>query len=100
MHSNNNAHAHARALPCDPSCIAVPSTARASAPQPLMTRSDLATLLRVSARTLDCQRAAGDVLDPLPGPGQPRWHHPEVLAWLAAGRPRAEVWRRLHRRRP
>jgi hypothetical protein len=66
----------------------------------LLTRRDLAEVLRISTRTLDRMRAGGDILDPLPGPGCPRWHPAEVAAWVAAGRPRAEVWRRLHRRRP
>lgn len=67
--------------------------------QTLLTRSDLAALLRVSTRSLDRQRAAGEILEQLPGPGQPRWHPREVAAWIEAGRPRTEAWRRLHRRR-
>ena len=41
--------------------------------QPLLTRRELAELLHLSTRSLDRRRSAGDVLDPLPGPGQPRW---------------------------
>jgi hypothetical protein len=63
----------------------------------LLTRHDLAALLRISLRTLDRQRAAGEVLEPLAGPGQPRWLASEVVAWIAAGRPRAEAWRRVRR---
>jgi hypothetical protein len=66
----------------------------------LLTRRDLAQVFRISIRSLDRGRAGGEILDPLPGPGRPRWHPAEVWAWIAAGRPRAEVWRRLHRRRP
>ena len=66
----------------------------------LLTRRDMAAVLRISTRSLDRRRAGGEILDPLPGPGRPRWHPAEVWAWVAAGLPRAEVWRRLHRRRP
>lgn len=65
---------------------------------PLLTRNDLASLLRVSARTLDRHRATGDILDPLPGPGQPRWDAGEVAAWIEAGRPAAAMWQRLRLR--
>jgi hypothetical protein len=68
-------------------------------PPVLLTRRDLAEVLRISTRSLDRMRAGGDILDPLPGPGCPRWHTAEVAAWVAAGRPRAEVWRRIHRGR-
>jgi hypothetical protein len=67
--------------------------------QPLLTRNDLAGLLRLSTRSLDRRRAAGEVLDPLGGPGRPRWDPSEVAAWVAAGRPRAEAWQRLRPRR-
>ena len=77
------------------------TNASPTTPRPvLLTRRDLAEVLRISSRTLDRMRAGGDILDPLPGAGCPRWHPAEVATWVAAGRPRAEVWRRLHRRRP
>src|SRR5688500_10073567 len=60
----------------------------------LLTRGDLAAVLRVSTRTLDRFRAAGEILNPLPGVGQPRWHAPEVRDWVAAGRPNALGWSR------
>jgi hypothetical protein len=41
----------------------------------------------------------GEILDPLPGPGQPRWLAAEVWAWVEAGRPSADTWRRLKPRR-
>jgi hypothetical protein len=65
----------------------------------LLNRTDLAAILRVSTRTLDRRRAGGEVLDPLPGPGQPRWSASEVGKWLAAGRPRASVWVKICKRR-
>jgi hypothetical protein len=71
----------------------------AGAAPALLSRRDLAAVLAVSLRTLDPRRAAGEVPDALPGPGQPRWRTPEVWAWIEAGRPRAESWRRLFRRR-
>jgi hypothetical protein len=66
--------------------------------QALLTRRDLAALLRISTRCLDRRRAAGEVLDALPGRGQPRWSSADVSAWIAAGRPAAAVWRRGRRR--
>ena len=63
----------------------------------LLTRRDLAGLLRISTRSLDRHRAAGEILASLPGPGQPRWDPLEVAAWIAAGRPRAEAWQRVRR---
>jgi hypothetical protein len=65
----------------------------------LLTRRDLAEVLRISART-DRRRAGGDNLDALVGPGRPRRHRTEVAVWIKVGRPRAEVWRRLCGRRP
>lgn len=65
----------------------------------LLTRHDLAELLRISTRSLDRRRAAGEILDALPGPGRPRWDPAEVSAWLTAGRPGADAWRRFKRRR-
>jgi hypothetical protein len=66
----------------------------------LLTRRDLAALLRLSTRSLHRRRSAGEILDPLPGPGQPRWNAEEVAAWVRAGRPSAAAWQRLrHRRR-
>jgi hypothetical protein len=76
------------------------NTSPTNHPPVLMTRRDLAEVLHISTRSLDRMRAGGDILDPLPGAGCPRWHPAEVAAWVAAGGPRAEVWRRLHRRRP
>ena len=66
---------------------------------PLLVRSDLARLLRLSPRSLDRHRAAGAILDPLPGHGHPRWSATEVDAWLGAGRPPATAWRHLRPRR-
>lgn len=65
----------------------------------LLTRMELARIMAISSRTLDRYRAAGDILDPLPGPGQPRWHPGEVASWIVAGRPRAAVWAKLRSRR-
>ncbi|MFO0848328.1 MAG: hypothetical protein U0871_07200 [Gemmataceae bacterium] len=65
----------------------------------LLTRRELANVLRISTRTLDRLRAAGLVLDPLPGPGHPNWEAGEVGDWLKAGRPSADAWRRLRARR-
>jgi hypothetical protein len=65
----------------------------------LLTRPELAALLRVSTRTLDRQRSEGLVLDPLPGHGRPRWNADEVAAWVQAGRPSAAAWRQLRIRR-
>jgi hypothetical protein len=67
--------------------------------QPLLTRRELAELLQLSTRSLDRRRAAGDILEPLPGPGQPRWDPAEVLSWIAMGRPHSDAWRRTKRRR-
>lgn len=65
----------------------------------LLTRRELARLLLVSPRTLDRRRGMGEIPDPLPGPGQPRWLAAEVWAWIEAGRPSADAWRRLRGRR-
>jgi hypothetical protein len=59
---------------------------------PLLTRAGLAAVLAIGTRTLDRRRAANEVLDPLPGSGQPRWNPDEVTAWVAAGRPSAATW--------
>ena len=64
-----------------------------------LTKRDLAERLKVSLRTLDRRRAAGELLDPLGGSGHPRWSSDEFAAWLAAGCPRAEVWSRAKRHR-
>jgi hypothetical protein len=66
---------------------------------PLLTRQDLAALLRLSTRSLDRHRSAGEILAPLPGPGQPRWDADEVAAWIKAGRPATATWQRLRSRR-
>jgi hypothetical protein len=66
---------------------------------PLLTRRDLASLLRLSTRSLDRHRSAGEILAPLPGPGQPRWDPDEVVAWVKAGRPSAATWQRLRSRK-
>jgi hypothetical protein len=112
MHRINNAHAHARALPARHAAGPRPAAARSRREarcssdtsrynmQPLLTRRELAELLHLSTRSLDRRRAAGEVLDPLPGPGQPRWDPAEVSAWIATGRPHADAWRRSRRRRP
>jgi hypothetical protein len=99
VHTNNNAHTHARALPIEGGSPAPSAAERRPGLEPLLNRSELAALLGISTRSLDRRRAAGEVLDPLPGPGQPRWRPAEVSAWIEAGRPRAETWRRMHRRR-
>jgi hypothetical protein len=65
----------------------------------LLTRRTFSQLLAVSCRSLDRKRAAGEVLEPLAGPGQPRWLASEVVAWIAAGRPSAEAWRQVRRGR-
>lgn len=65
----------------------------------LLTRKDLAGLLQVSRRTLDRRRSAGEIPEPVPGPGQPRWDAGEVAAWIKAGRPAAAAWRHLRLRR-
>jgi hypothetical protein len=67
--------------------------------QPLLTQRDLASLLRLSTRSLDRHRSAGEILNPLPGPGQPRWDPDELAAWIKAGRPSAAAWQRLRPRR-
>ncbi len=64
----------------------------------LLTRRELAALLRISTRTLDTWRAAGAILDPVPGPGKPRWIAEEVQRWIEVGRPRASAWRSLRKR--
>lgn len=65
----------------------------------LLTRSDLAKLLRISCRTLARRRCEGLLLDPIPGPGQPRWDLDDVVAWIRAGRPKAETWRTVRSRK-
>lgn len=59
----------------------------------LLTRGELARILRVSPRTLDRRRCGGMILEPLQGPGQPRWLEDEVFAWVRAGRPDAKIWK-------
>lgn len=65
----------------------------------LITKRDLGNLLKISTRTVDRRRSAGEILEPLPGPGQPRWLQEEVEAWISAGRPNAEAWLRSRSRR-
>jgi hypothetical protein len=65
----------------------------------LLTRRDLAAVLKISSRSLDRFRTAGQILDPLPGPGRPRWAADEVSEWIETGRPCADVWLRLRGRR-
>ena len=65
----------------------------------LLTRKEMAELLRISTRTLDQRRTLGLVLDPLQGAGQPRWSKEDVSAWLDAGRPTAETWRQMRSRK-
>jgi excisionase family DNA binding protein len=57
----------------------------------LLTRAELAAVLRVSTKTLKRWREAGRILAPLPGPGL-RWRVDEVEAWVKAGRPRSADW--------
>lgn len=59
---------------------------------------DFAIMLGVSERTLARRRALGEILDPLPGSGHPRWLKAEIEEWLAARTPRADEWRRRKRR--
>jgi hypothetical protein len=65
----------------------------------LLTRNELADLLRISCRTLARRRAEGTLLDPIAGPGAPRWDFDEVVAWIRAGRPKAETWRAVRARK-
>jgi hypothetical protein len=74
-------------------------TAAAGCPPRLLTRRELAQLLLISPRTLDRRRGAGEILDPIPGTGQPRWLAEEAWAWIMAGRPPADAWRRRPIRR-
>jgi len=62
-------------------------------------KRDLAVRLELSLRTLDRRRADGEILEPLEGSGHPRWSAAEVDAWIAAGSPRAAVWKKHKRRR-
>lgn len=82
-----------------PSSIGGPTGRGPNPASGLLTRRELARLLLVSPRTLDRRRGMGEVLDPVPGPGQPRWLAAEVWAWVEAGRPSADTWRRLKPRR-
>ena len=92
-------NAHAREAD-DPRRLLPAEAGRKADLPPLLTRRDLAGLLRISTRSLDRCRAAGEIPASLPGPGQPRWDPLEVAAWIAAGRPHAEAWRRVrHSRR-
>lgn len=50
----------------------------------LMTARELATLLRVSTRTLWRLRSAGALPQPVRFGGTVRWRHDEVRAWIAA----------------
>lgn len=65
---------------------------------PLLTRADIARVLAISTRTLDRRRSDNEILDPLPGSGQPRWRAEEVAAWIDAGRPSASAWVRIRPR--
>lgn len=65
----------------------------------LLTKRDVAGLLRTSVRTFDRRRADGEILEPLTGSGHPRWSAAEVDAWIAAGSPRPAVWAKHRCRR-
>ena len=65
----------------------------------LITRPELAALLRVSTRTLDRYRSVGGVPGPLPGSGRPVWDADDIAAWVRAGRPSAAAWAKLRPRR-
>jgi len=67
--------------------------------EPLFNKTELGRLLRVSARTIDRRRSAGEILKPLGGRGRPRWSPSEVREWIEAGCPRADVWARHNSRR-
>jgi predicted DNA-binding transcriptional regulator AlpA len=65
----------------------------------LITKGDLSKLLKISTRTIDRRRSAGEILEPLPRSRQPRWVQEDVEAWIRAGRPKAEVWVKSRSRR-
>lgn len=65
----------------------------------ILTKREVAGLMRTSVRTFDRRRADGEILEPLKGTGHPRWSATEVYAWIAAGSPRASVWAKHKRRR-
>lgn len=64
----------------------------------VLTRQDLANLLRISVVTLNRRRLRGEILDPLRGNGLPRWCAADVQDWLAHGAPPAAEWRLLKSR--
>ena len=63
-----------------------------------ITKAQFAAILQVSTRTIDRKRSAGEVLEPINRSGHPRWSATDVERWIAAGGPRAEVWKRVRGR--
>lgn len=59
----------------------------------ILFEDDLAALLRESRRTIERRRRAGELPEPLPISGRPRWAREVVIAWLG-GTPRGRRLRR------
>jgi excisionase family DNA binding protein len=60
----------------------------------VLTRSDLAELLRTSERTLNRLNSTGRIPMPFRLGGQLRWNREEVEAWVEAGMPDRRAWSR------
>jgi hypothetical protein len=56
--------------------------------------ADIAGLLRCDERTVSRLKRSGQLPDPLPLPGRPRWSRDAVLSWLNAGEQRPRLARR------
>lgn len=67
------------------------SRAKADADR-LLNKEDLATLLRMSARTVTQWDAAGKLPQPVSREGANRWLASEIDAWLKAGMPKRGEW--------
>lgn len=66
----------------------------------LLTKRDFADILKVTPRTIDRLRAAGELPEPIGGPGHPRWELQEVVEWIRAGRPPAYRWEMMRENIP
>ncbi|MDW8244872.1 MAG: helix-turn-helix domain-containing protein [Thermogemmata sp.] len=61
----------------------------------LLSARDLASMLRLSLRTIRLMNASGRLPTPLRIGGSVRWRADEIRAWLDAGAPDRATWERM-----